>query len=204
MRTGETAHEAEVDYATVEGSAKAGIEYEARSGRLHFAPLETSKSISIPLHPSPLLFTNRVFTATLKNPSPGTLLGADASTVSVRIHSRERPGGVDFGFTRKTPSIFNWVEDLAIQPDGKLIVAGRVQSGSGNVVARLNQDGSLDPSWGFNVTVASQNLDCALGGCIGRAAGNRNTGEPEEIFTMRPPSLIKGSSFCIRKKTPLK
>ncbi len=39
---------------------------------------------------------------------------------------------------------------VVIQPDGKIVVAGSVQSGSSlrAVVARYNADGSLDPSWG--------------------------------------------------------
>ena len=36
-----------VDYATVDGSAKAGADYEATSGTLSFAPGETAKTVSV-------------------------------------------------------------------------------------------------------------------------------------------------------------
>ena len=47
--------------------------------------------------------------------------------------------------------------DAAVQPDGKFIVVGQVDVGGGNLdfgVARLNLDGSLDPSFGGDGTVA--------------------------------------------------
>ena len=38
-----------VDYATLDASAKAGEDYEARSGTLRFAPGETAKTVSVPV-----------------------------------------------------------------------------------------------------------------------------------------------------------
>ena len=38
-----------VDYATVDGSAKAGADYEATSGTLSFAPGETAKTVAVPV-----------------------------------------------------------------------------------------------------------------------------------------------------------
>src|SRR5262249_33102058 len=40
-------------------------------------------------------------------------------------------------------------EDAALQPDGKIVLVGKINSGrSGAVVVRLDQDGSLDKSFG--------------------------------------------------------
>ena len=47
--------------------------------------------------------------------------------------------------------------------------------------------------------IASQNLDRSLGGSICGTAGQSNARESDETFTMRPPSFIKGRSFCVRK-----
>ena len=35
-------------------------------------------------------------------------------------------------------------------------------------------------------------------------SGVQNRVSPVEMLMMRPPSLIRGRSFCVRKKTPLK
>jgi uncharacterized delta-60 repeat protein len=41
-----------------------------------------------------------------------------------------------------------WIADLAIQADGKIVVAGRASIGGGTAVARYNVNGTLDASFG--------------------------------------------------------
>jgi hypothetical protein len=68
VRTGETMPPASVEFATVDGPAKAGSEYIAQSGKLNFAPLEASKEVTISLLSKAELLS---FGLRLSNPSPG-------------------------------------------------------------------------------------------------------------------------------------
>ena len=69
-----------VDFATADGSAMAGRDYTATSGRLTFGPGETSKSINIQITPQPAGQPTRQFRVVLSNPSAGTALGQNSTT----------------------------------------------------------------------------------------------------------------------------
>ncbi|MBM3883169.1 MAG: hypothetical protein FJ387_26220 [Verrucomicrobia bacterium] len=43
-----------VDYATADGTAKAGLDYEKRAGRVQFAPGAETATLRIPIHPDDL------------------------------------------------------------------------------------------------------------------------------------------------------
>jgi uncharacterized delta-60 repeat protein len=64
----------QVEYATVDGSAKAGLDYVAQSGTLHFDEGETSQAIAIALLDNPAVQWMHTFSIVLKNPSNGVLL----------------------------------------------------------------------------------------------------------------------------------
>lgn len=49
VRTGPSVEPASVQYHTADGSARAGMDYEARAGSLEFKPLEVCKTVAIPL-----------------------------------------------------------------------------------------------------------------------------------------------------------
>jgi hypothetical protein len=75
-----------VDYATSDGTAHAGVDYEATTGTLTFSALETSKTIVVPI-----TFTkggtDKTFTVALSNPKPQPGFGVIApatTTVTVR------------------------------------------------------------------------------------------------------------------------
>jgi len=67
-----------VNFATVDGTATAGINYTATNGLLTFGPGETNKTILIPIlsHAAPA--TNTLFYVTLTNPTGGASLGGNA------------------------------------------------------------------------------------------------------------------------------
>lgn len=52
----------------------------------------------------------------------------------------------------------DWIDDIALQQDGKIVAAGRIEAGtiSTFALARFNQDGSLDPSFGSGGSVTTQ------------------------------------------------
>jgi hypothetical protein len=54
-----------VNYSTTDGSAKAGSDYGAKSGKLTFAPGETSRTISVPVYGDRLLEANESFSVKL-------------------------------------------------------------------------------------------------------------------------------------------
>lgn len=82
-----------VNYNTVDGSANAGIDYQAASGTLTFGNGETTKTISINVltdqHPE--MAEN--FTVVLSNPSPRSVLG-NPSVLTVLIQKNDDPHGV--------------------------------------------------------------------------------------------------------------
>ena len=57
-----------VAYTTVDGTAKAGTDYQATSGQLTFAPGETSKTIAVPVVGDLLLGADRTFSVTFSDP----------------------------------------------------------------------------------------------------------------------------------------
>ena len=62
--------ETAVEYATSDGTARAGSDYTETSGRLSFAALETSKTVSVPVLDDSHDEDSETLTLTLTNPSP--------------------------------------------------------------------------------------------------------------------------------------
>ena len=79
---GEPNEEVSVDYATVDGSAKAGEDYEPQAGRLVFAPGQKQQTITVRLIPRDEPGPDRTFFVDLSNPSRGTLGRSRATIVS--------------------------------------------------------------------------------------------------------------------------
>ena len=67
--------EVRVDFETVEGSAKAGEDFEPQSGTLIFAPGELTQQIEIPIVIDEGLEPDEQFTVVLSNPVNGYLKG---------------------------------------------------------------------------------------------------------------------------------
>jgi hypothetical protein len=65
-----------VDYATADGSATAGGDYQAANGTLTFAPGETSKTISVLVNGDRVAESNETFYVRLSNPTNATIAGS--------------------------------------------------------------------------------------------------------------------------------
>jgi Ca2+-binding RTX toxin-like protein len=63
-----------IDYATADGTAKAGQDYTAATGTVTFAPGETSKSITVPILNDAVYEGSETFTVNLSNPSSNALI----------------------------------------------------------------------------------------------------------------------------------
>jgi glucose/arabinose dehydrogenase len=79
-----------VDYRTIDATARAGSDYTTVSGRLTFAPGETSKTIDIPILNDTLLEGNESFNLTIDNPIGNAILLAPR-TATVTIVDDEAP-----------------------------------------------------------------------------------------------------------------
>ena len=81
-----------VAYSTANGTAVAGIDYEATSGVVTFAPGVTNQTIAVPVIGDVEIESNVVFYVQLSNPTNGTLVRAQA--VGTIINNEGLPGQV--------------------------------------------------------------------------------------------------------------
>jgi uncharacterized delta-60 repeat protein len=138
-----------VDYATREGTAKAGIDYRPISGTLTFAAGETEKTISIRLADDDgLVDGDKSFQVSLSNATGGAVIGTSEGIVT--IQDNEVPANLDYSFNPVISSLNGGagVLSLATLPDGKLVIGGwftRVNGVERSGLACLNPDGSLAP-----------------------------------------------------------
>jgi uncharacterized delta-60 repeat protein len=88
VRTGNIDTTALVAYSTLDGSALASVDYEARSGTLLFQPGEASLSISIPLINDSVPEPDEAFSILLQTPNPGSALGF-LNSASITIQDDE-------------------------------------------------------------------------------------------------------------------
>ena len=84
-----------VAYATVDGTAKAGIDYQPTAGVLTFGPGALVVSFTVPVLPNTLDTPDRSFTVALSSPTGGATLGSP-STATVQIHDNDVAGTVQF------------------------------------------------------------------------------------------------------------
>ncbi|MEO8426494.1 MAG: Calx-beta domain-containing protein [Verrucomicrobiota bacterium] len=150
-RTGDIRAAASVNYATADGTAKAGQRYQAQTGTLNFAPFERSKTFTVPLIDDLLVGKDETVQLTLSDPAGGAALGL--AQASLTIVDDERPGSFDFSF--HSPLDTNYfcggfgfppgVTRLVVQPDGKILLLDSDCRRQPPI--RLNADGSVDPGF---------------------------------------------------------
>ena len=83
LRIGATNNAVHVNYATANGTATAGLNYQSQSGTLVFGSGESLRSIHVPLIYDPLVTGDLTFTIVLSNPSAGTVIGAPGTNTVV-------------------------------------------------------------------------------------------------------------------------
>ena len=88
-----------VDYATADGTATAGADYDDTSGTLTFAPGETAKTVSVPLIDDTVEDDGETFTLTLSN-AVGAFLGdGEATGTILNTESPPEPDALTASFT---------------------------------------------------------------------------------------------------------
>src|SRR5439155_1656151 len=81
IRRGGSDREQTVEFATRDGSALAGEDYDGAKGTLHFAPGERSQFLSVPLHRDSMAEDGETFEVVLSAPGGGAVLGAQTNAV---------------------------------------------------------------------------------------------------------------------------
>ncbi|HAB17972.1 MAG TPA: Calx-beta domain-containing protein [Verrucomicrobiota bacterium] len=132
--------------------AIAGVDYQSKAGTVTFAPGETNKTIFIPVFDNGRVDGDRVFAITASGIDPQGLTWQVQSPIT--IYDNESFGAVDLSF-RPGDGITSQqfgnglATALAVQPDEQILIGGSFDT-VGNVgrtnLARLNPDGTLDPS----------------------------------------------------------
>ena len=133
-----------VDYATSNGTATAGSDYTLTSGTLTFGPLETSKTVSVPVLDDAVDEGSETMSLTLSNPNPS----------SVKIAGARATGTI----TNSDPLQKMWLSRF-----GRTVAGHVVEAVSG----RLS-----DPLSGAQMTVGGQSVDLSRAdgeGTVGQA-----------------------------------
>jgi hypothetical protein len=130
-RSGNTNTVVSVDYATKDGTGKAGVDYTQVSGTLAFAAGEKEKSISIPLADDDgLVDGDKTFRVCLTNATGGAVI--ETSEGIVTIQDNEVPANLDYSFNPVISSENDPVVlSFATLPDGKLVIGGWFTSVTG-------------------------------------------------------------------------
>jgi hypothetical protein len=85
-----------VDYATSDGTAKAGDDYVAKNGSLTFNPYQLEASFSVTINNDLLDEVNETINLTLSNPSSNATLGVPGDTATVTINDDDPAPTVHF------------------------------------------------------------------------------------------------------------
>ena len=139
-----SAQTVQINYATADGTATAGIDYLATSGTLTFTPGQTTQTVSVTVNPQPQFGSSRTFSVNLSNPvgissslapATGTIANANALpqvalTGTTVTASSSEPTTATFTVTLNAPSsqpvmlTYSTVDGTAFQNFDYVGVAG--------------------------------------------------------------------------------
>jgi uncharacterized delta-60 repeat protein len=162
-RTGGSDGPVTATVATSDGSAVAGIDYTPVHSSVFFADGDDApRAVAIPVLPDLLSQGDRSLTITLTDPGGCATLGAPA-TAELTIRDDEpappvvQPYGLDASFgaggKATAPGFGGDRSSMALQPDGKIVLAGGTFTAF--ILARFDADGTLDGDFGTGGTVTS-------------------------------------------------
>ena len=104
-RTGGSDGAASVNYATSNGSATAGSDYNAAAGTLNFANGETSKTFTITITDDSLFEGNETVNLALTNPTGGATLGSPTTATLTIMENDPQPQPGQFQFSNSAYSV---------------------------------------------------------------------------------------------------
>lgn len=148
-RIGDVSGAASVQFAADPGTATEGADFTGRTGTLTFAPLETSKTFTIPLLDDGLDEPDETVILTITSATGISLIALPQA--HLRVLDNERAGSLDmtFGGTAALSSGTVSLQGLAVQSDGRALVSGsfELETNDYRGLIRLNANGSPDSSF---------------------------------------------------------
>ena len=169
QRTGGSVGAISVDYGTVDGTAKAGLDYTAQFGTLNFADGQTEQFIVIPVTQDTEVEGTENFFVKFSSPTGGATLGSGTfNTITIGVTdfvpsvTCTNASALDTTFgtngvvsTDLGQAGAQDAYSILQQTDGKIIAIGAAgyvfnspNAGDGLGLVRYNPDGSLDPTFG--------------------------------------------------------
>jgi uncharacterized delta-60 repeat protein len=161
-RTGGTLGAVSAKVRTHDDTAHAGEDYETVDTSVYFGPGDDApRVLEVPLTLDDVAEPDKSLTVTLSDPRGCATLGTQASaTLTILDDDRPEPppppSGLDetFGSQGKTTLAgFGDETDMAIQPDGKIVMVGGKFIDF--VLARFNADGTVDTGFGDEGKIAT-------------------------------------------------
>ena len=164
-----------VNYATANGSATAGSDYNATSGTLTFAAGELSKTIAVSVLGDTTVEQNETFTVSLSNPI-GTDLGTTTSTTATIVNDDNPP---------ITPNL-NIIDDFVVLQASTTAIVG---AADGNDTYLLS--GSMIPA-GKSITISD-----ALGVNSIQLANGLQIASAQVTTNALKINLVNGASITV-------
>ena len=167
-----------VDYATTDGTAKAGEDYTATSGTLTFAPGETEKTVSVTIIDDTIEDSGETFRLVLSDPSGGQLGDTEATGTIFNTDPPSTPTSVS-------------------EPAGEDLPADTTTTGVIAVNSRLSGAYAHNGTYTLSVTEVTDAMwnDIAPGG-----GGNRRRGGGDALILT--DGILCGTP-CSRDRTAL-
>ena len=188
-----------VDYATRDGSARAGADYTETRGTLRFNSLETERTVTVPITDDTVPDDGETFTLRLSNPDGAKLRAGDGEATGT-IHNSEPQEALTASF-EDVPAAHDgaafrfrvaFSEDIgisfqALREDAFAVTNGRITDGVPVDDRRDLFDMTLEPDGDGDVAVTLEaDRDCAESGAI------CTKGEPRRRLTTTVSAMVAG------------
>ena len=162
IRTGDMSLAVSVDYSIKGGIAVEGVDFVGGGGTLTFPPGTESASFSIDLLDDPDPEGSEPLELSLSSPTGGSVLGA-LDVTRLFIQDNERRGTlVDWSFDGDI-STRDFVSDLALLPDGRIMASGSFSRAGNPIVDRVllfDVDGFRDRDFDMDDEVPNARVLC--------------------------------------------
>ncbi len=225
-RTGTTAGTVAVDFETRDGTATAGVDYQATSGTLTFAPGQSGVWITIPLIDDAVFDGNKAFVVRLTDPTNDAVLGPQ-SRVAVFVYDNEDlPGSLEFQYPLLSPVTEGGGQWLPVRryggtggtvtvayqtidgtatagddytPASGVLTFGPTQNTQHIFVATLD-DGDVEGDHAFSVVLSSPTGGADLGDQVTATVQIADNDHDAGTFEFWPPSSF--GSVAVAETTP--
>lgn len=163
VRTNGNAGAVTVDYATVDGTAKAGTDYTQTTGTLQFAARETSRTFTIPISDDTLLEGNEDLTIVLSSITGGAVFSTPTVTTLTIVDNETSSSSAAAGASTSSAHaiLFN-ANAYAVQENGGSITVTVLRE-SGTAPVAVNYSATNGTAIAQDYTLQSGTLSFAQG-----------------------------------------